>query len=72
MLYIPALRYTSLKVQYHKKIHFFQPFFPNPCKSHKSHSWGFGNVVSLYRQSERLMQQRSQRRHRLLLLKLNF
>ena len=28
MLYIPALRYTSLKVQYHKKIPLFSTFFP--------------------------------------------
>ena len=28
MQYIPALRSTSLKVQNHKKYHFFQPFFP--------------------------------------------
>lgn len=28
MLYIPALRSTSLKVLQHKKKHFFQPFFP--------------------------------------------
>ena len=27
MLYIPALRYTSLKVQYHKKIPLFSTFF---------------------------------------------
>ncbi len=55
-----------------KNTTFFNLFFPNPCKSHKSHSWGFGNVVSLYRQSERLMQQRSRWRHRLLFTKTKF